>query len=50
MSYPKPLIAFFGATGGCTLNALALTLKDGYPAIARTFSTGKIYKPSLTYN
>jgi hypothetical protein len=45
MSSSKPLIAFFGATGGCTLNALALTLKAGYSAIARTFSIGKSTSP-----
>jgi hypothetical protein len=31
----KPTIAFFGATGGCAANALALALKNGYKASAR---------------
>jgi hypothetical protein len=31
----KPTLAFFGATGGTTANALALALKDGYSASAR---------------
>jgi hypothetical protein len=34
----KPTIAFFGATGGCALNALSLTLKNGYTAIACEYS------------
>jgi hypothetical protein len=33
----KPTLAFFGATGGCSANALALALKDGYKASAREF-------------
>lgn len=38
MSAPKPLLAFYGATGGCTLAALAPALKAGYEctALART--------------
>ena len=37
-STPKPLVAFFGATGGCTLQALTLALKAGNEctALART--------------
>lgn len=30
----KPLIAFFGATGGCCLAALTRTLQAGYPCAA----------------
>lgn len=33
----KVNLAFFGATGGTTANALALALKDGYFATARTY-------------
>lgn len=32
----KPLIAFYGATGGCTLAALVPALKAGYDCTART--------------
>ena len=37
-SMTKPTVAFFGATGGCAGNTLALTLKAGYTAhaLART--------------
>ncbi|KAF2435521.1 hypothetical protein EJ08DRAFT_341649 [Tothia fuscella] len=38
MTSSQPTLAFFGATGGCAANALALALKDGYKvsALART--------------
>lgn len=35
---PNITLAFFGATGGTTATALALALKDGYFATARTYS------------
>jgi hypothetical protein len=41
MTTPKPTLAFFGATGGCALNTLALALKSGYKAVARK----KIFTP-----
>jgi hypothetical protein len=31
----KPTIAFFGATGGCALSTLSLSLKAGYLTTAR---------------
>ena len=37
MSATKPTLAFFGATGGCANNALALALKDDYKVSARMF-------------
>lgn len=43
MASPKPIIAFYGATGGCTLGALVPALKAGYDCTARKssdFSTG----------
>lgn len=41
-SSTKPLIAFLGATGGCALSALVLTLKAGYPAIALARTPSKL--------
>lgn len=32
----KPTVAFFGATGGCAGNALALSLRSGHKCTART--------------
>jgi len=44
MTSTKPLIAFFGATGGCALNALVLTIKAGYPTIALARTPAKLTK------
>lgn len=38
----KPIIGFFGATGGCTLNALVLTLKDDFKAVALARTPSKL--------
>jgi len=42
-SAQKPLIAFFGATGGCAAAALALALTNGYKCTARM---SNIYVPN----
>jgi hypothetical protein len=44
MTSIKPTLAFFGATGGCAANALALALKDGYKASARELHKSNIYR------
>jgi len=42
MSSTKPLIAFFGATGGCAAAALSQSLKNGYMAIALARKPSKL--------
>jgi len=41
-SSSKPMIAFFGATGGCGLHVLALALEAGYPAVALARTPSKL--------
>lgn len=41
-STTKPTILFLGATGGCTLAALILTLQAGYPCIALMRTPSKL--------
>jgi len=40
----KPTVAFFGATGGCAANTLALALKAGYTATALARTPSKLRK------
>ena len=42
MSSTKPLLAFFGATGGSTLAALAPALKDGYDCLTLARTPSKL--------
>ena len=48
MANDKPLIAFYGATGGSTISALVPALKAGYDCTARAYPTSSPTKPSLT--
>ena len=43
MSAHKQTLTFFGATGGCACNALALALKDGYVVTARQLSSASCF-------
>ena len=47
MANDKPLIAFYGATGGSTLSALVPALKAGYDCTARTYPTSSS-NPAIT--
>lgn len=43
MTSTKPLLAFYGATGGCTLAAIAPALNEGYDCTARA----QLHRPLL---
>lgn len=46
MANAKPLIAFYGATGGSTIAALVPALKAGYDCTARTYALSSPTKPT----